>query len=92
MVRRAFVAVWLAAFFTFGLPLLPAQEKTRQKADAAETKKPDGGDRPAPAKPKPLADYTTKGLAYIVSQQQPNGGFGQGGGWHRARKAAALRN
>lgn len=81
MVRRAFVAAWLGAFFTLGLSLSPAQEKTRQKPDAAETKKPDGGDQPAPIKPKPLADYTTKGLAYLVSQQQSSGGFGQGGGW-----------
>jgi hypothetical protein len=31
--------------------------------------------------PKPLADYTKKGLDYLVSQQQPDGGWGQGGGW-----------
>jgi hypothetical protein len=34
-----------------------------------------------PIKPKPLADKTKKGLAYLVSQQHENGGWGQGGGW-----------
>jgi hypothetical protein len=32
-------------------------------------------------KPKPLSDNVQKGLSYLVAQQQPNGGWGQGGGW-----------
>jgi hypothetical protein len=32
-------------------------------------------------KPKPLSDSVEKGLAYLVSQQQEGGGWGQGGGW-----------
>jgi hypothetical protein len=31
--------------------------------------------------PQPLADFTKKGLAYIVDQQNDDGGWGQGGGW-----------
>jgi hypothetical protein len=31
--------------------------------------------------PKPLADKTQKGLAYLANQQNANGGWGQGGGW-----------
>ena len=31
--------------------------------------------------PKPLADYTKKGLDYLASQQHKSGGWGQGGGW-----------
>ena len=31
--------------------------------------------------PKPLSDHVKKGLAYLVSQQHANGGWGQGGGW-----------
>lgn len=34
-----------------------------------------------PIKPKELSDATKRGLAYLVSQQHENGGFGQGGGW-----------
>jgi prenyltransferase/squalene oxidase-like repeat protein len=32
-------------------------------------------------KPKAIADQTKKGLAYLVSQQHADGGWGQGGGW-----------
>jgi hypothetical protein len=32
-------------------------------------------------KPKPLSDAVRKGLAYLVNQQHPEGGWGQGGGW-----------
>lgn len=50
------------------------------------------GDEPTPSgaesstaapkvQPKPLGDFTKKGLEYLVSQQQPDGGWGQGGGW-----------
>lgn len=35
----------------------------------------------ASVKPKKIAEKTEKGLAYLVSQQQENGGWGQGGGW-----------
>src|SRR5260370_22589344 len=32
-------------------------------------------------KPKSLSDQVDKGLAYLISQQKENGGWGQGGGW-----------
>ncbi len=35
----------------------------------------------ATVKPKTIAEQTKKGLAYLVSQQHANGGWGQGGGW-----------
>jgi hypothetical protein len=35
----------------------------------------------APITPKPLSAEVKKGLSYLVNQQQPNGGWGQGGGW-----------
>ncbi|MFL5338630.1 MAG: prenyltransferase/squalene oxidase repeat-containing protein [Gemmataceae bacterium] len=46
-------------------------------------------DKPAPASvpapgaitPKPLSPTVKKGLEYLVKQQHPNGGWGQGGGW-----------
>ena len=31
--------------------------------------------------PKPLSDAVRKGLAYLVNQQHPEGGWSQGGGW-----------
>jgi hypothetical protein len=34
--------------------------------------------------PKPLSGVVTKGLAYLVSQQHEDGGWGQGGGWRQA--------
>ena len=33
------------------------------------------------ANPKPLSDAIKHGLAYLVSQQHKDGGWGQGGGW-----------
>jgi hypothetical protein len=46
--------------------------KTPDKAAAAPSE---------PIKPKPLSDNVKKGLAYLISQQRDNGGWGQGGGW-----------
>ena len=36
--------------------------------------------------PKPLTSSAKKGLAYLVSQQNENGGWGQGGGWRIGAK------
>src|SRR5262245_19875143 len=46
---------------------------------AAEPDKP-AENQPA-VKPKTIAEQTKKGLAYLVSQQHADGGWGQGGGW-----------
>jgi hypothetical protein len=46
-----------------------------------------GGASPAtPVKPKALSEEVTKGLEYLVNQQQANGGWGQGGGWRAGRQ------
>lgn len=50
---------------------LQAHDGEKPKAPAAVVK----------LDPKPLAEFTKKGLEYLVSQQQPGGGWGQGGGW-----------
>lgn len=34
--------------------------------------------------PKPLSDAVKKGIAYLVKQQQEDGGWNQGGGWRTA--------
>ncbi len=70
------IGSWTIANVIAAEPTDPATPKNNEVLAA----KP-GHDRP---KPKPIADYTTKGLAYLVSQQQSNGGFGQGGGWRSA--------
>ena len=46
-----------------------------------EDKKPEEVAVASPVKAKPLSDPVKKGLTYLVSQQQENGGWGQGGGW-----------
>ncbi|MBS0209284.1 MAG: hypothetical protein JSS27_10040 [Planctomycetes bacterium] len=59
-----------------------APTTSNEKQPAAEAK-PTAKAKPAatPAPPKPLGDATKKGLEYLVSQQQSDGGWGQGGGW-----------
>jgi hypothetical protein len=46
-----------------------------------EDKKPEEVAVATPVKAKALSDSVKKGLTYLVSQQQENGGWGQGGGW-----------
>jgi hypothetical protein len=43
-----------------------------------------------PVKPKPLSENIKRGLAYLVSQQQPNGGWGQGGGWRMGEQGSRV--
>ena len=54
---------------------LRAEDKNKQAGNAA------AASPGAAVKPKTLSEATTRGLAYLLSQQQPNGGWGQGGGW-----------
>ena len=56
---------------------------------AAESEKPKE-EAKATVKAKPIADQTKKGLAYLVGQQQPNGGWGQGGGWRSANQGGRV--
>jgi hypothetical protein len=41
-------------------------------------------------KPKALADYTLKGLSYLVNQQDSDGGWGQGGGWRQGTQGGRI--
>lgn len=41
-------------------------------------------------KPKPLSEQVKKGLAYLVSQQHANGGWGQGGGWRTGEQGGRV--
>ncbi|HEV8062655.1 MAG TPA: hypothetical protein VGP68_22435 [Gemmataceae bacterium] len=41
-------------------------------------------------KPKPLSDSIKHGLAYLVSQQHKDGGWGQGGGWRQGAQGGRV--
>src|SRR5713226_230461 len=41
-------------------------------------------------KPKPLSEVVDKGLAYLISQQHENGGWGQGGGWRSGQNGGRV--
>jgi hypothetical protein len=76
---------------TFGLVMLLAplaglivlsQLGAKDPDPKKEPAEPPKAETPAtPVKPKPLSDQVKKGLAYLVSQQHKDGGWGQGGGW-----------
>jgi hypothetical protein len=52
--------------------------------------KPEPGKTESAVKPKPLSDNVHKGLAYLVSQQHANGGWGQGGGWRTGQQGGRV--
>src|SRR5262245_18178476 len=58
------------------------------QAIGAEPDKP-AANQPA-VKPKTIAEQTKKGLAYLVSQQHADGGWGQGGGWRTQSKGGRV--
>jgi hypothetical protein len=64
----------MLAFIAYSLP-----RPTRAESPPAGA----GSAARAIANPKSLSPSTTKGLAYLVSQQHADGGWGQGGGWRR---------
>jgi hypothetical protein len=72
------LAVFLAALAGMGaLAGLRANDpEPKPKPDTAPAKETTTG-----VKAKPLSEHVNKGLAYLVSQQNANGGWGQGGGW-----------
>src|SRR5262245_21184439 len=73
----------------FALTQLGAKDPEPKK-DAP--KEPAKVEAPAtPVKPKPLSDNVKKGLAYLINQQQADGGWGQGGGWRQAEQGQGGR-
>src|SRR5207249_4218450 len=67
---NAFVAISLFA----GLQLSRAEPERQAEPEKQAA-------NPPAIKPKSIAQQTKKGLAYLVSQQHADGGWGQGGGW-----------
>jgi hypothetical protein len=60
----------------------PAAQAPNAKGDAGQKEQASPA-APAKIEPKALADYTQKGLGYLVNQQDSSGGWGQGGGWRQ---------
>src|SRR5262245_20722548 len=79
--RRNFtsIATLLCAGLFSGVLLL-AEEPDKLAAGQSPAKETTEAGQSA-INPKPLGETTQKGLAYLISQQHPNGGWGQGGGW-----------
>jgi hypothetical protein len=67
-----------------------AEEPTKGQQEQAAKADKTSGDAQAEVKekvtPKPLSPNTLKGLAYLIEQQNDNGGWGQGGGWRQGGK------
>src|SRR4051794_1703478 len=59
---------------------LRADDQPKQAADKNQ-KNETSASKGSTVKPKPLSDPVKHGLAYLVSQQHKDGGWGQGGGW-----------
>ncbi len=54
------------------------KKKGAARQESRETPKP-----PAPVAPRSPEETLRTGLAYLLKQQQPDGGWGQGGGWRQ---------
>jgi Prenyltransferase and squalene oxidase repeat len=78
LLRGAVLTLGLATVIV--APVSPAEEVARRvaKVDAKEE-----GKSPAPAEPRSAEDALKKGIEYLLKQQQPDGGWGQGGGWRQ---------
>ena len=82
--RRKFLgAVTVTLLSAWGFPGIcgRAEEPVKPAGEQTST---------AVIKPKLIAEQTKKGLAYLVSQQQANGGWGQGGGWRTASEGGRV--
>jgi hypothetical protein len=59
-------------------------EKRRPSSTTLARVQTDGEKASEPKKPaRPSEEVLAKGLEYLLKQQQPDGGWGQGGGWRR---------
>ena len=74
-------------------PTEPARwpQPTVEVAPATDPPLAPGLESLVPADAAPLAPYSEKGLAYLVNQQLPSGGWGQGGGWRTATQGGRIQ-
>lgn len=68
---------------------LRADDQPKQGAGQTSQKEV-AGSKGSVVKPKPLTDSVHRGLAYLVSQQHKDGGWGQGGGWRNNAQGARI--
>src|SRR5581483_10595734 len=80
--RVALVGASLASLVLF--VGLRAEDPKTAKSDPPKSEAPMPTWATTAVKPKPLSDTVKKGLAWLVSQQKEDGGWGQGGGWRAA--------
>jgi hypothetical protein len=76
---RTPAAVWLVVVAMIAASFRGSQAEDPRPAD--DSKSP-AASIPA-VNPKPLSETTQRGIAYLIDQQQPGGGWGQGGGWRQ---------
>jgi hypothetical protein len=79
----AFMAC-LGIFFSLRADDLPKAGADKPLAQEASIKK------GSVVNPKPLSEPIKHGLAYLVSQQHKDGGWGQGGGWRAAAQGGRV--
>jgi len=66
----------------------PKPAPATEPAKPSEPAKPAEPEKPADIPPpKPLGNEVTKGLAWLAKAQNPDGGWGQGGGWRVNRES-----
>ena len=78
---RLLASFAIATLLLSGLQAAPPAAKPSGKPTRDAAKRPE---------PKPLAETSQKGLQYLVNQQQPDGGWGQGGGWRQDAKSGRV--
>ncbi len=59
----------------------PAAKDSPAESATNPTPPPDTPPSGMPSPPKPLSPVVTRGLAWLAKTQNPDGGWGQGGGW-----------
>jgi len=79
--RLALVVALLGAGFLMSALRATESPDEGAKNDTGKIKSPMPTWATTAVKPKPFSDVVNKGLAYLISQQHENGGWGQGGGW-----------
>src|SRR5947208_8922614 len=78
---RCAIGTLLALLASLGF-LVGLHADDRSKTEVNKSNKPDEPTAAIAAiKPKPLSGHVKSGLAYLISQQHKDGGWGQGGGW-----------
>jgi Prenyltransferase and squalene oxidase repeat len=87
LLRGAVLTLGLAAAIV--APVSPAEEAKALRV--AKTAPATTEEKTAPGDPRSADDALKKGIEYLLKQQQPDGGWGQGGGWRQDLKKTGAR-